>query len=397
MSALPNTLSTPPKKSPAKATRPAKLNQYGRDSGSPSERMRVSDYEREKGYSPFYHSFMSDIPRLTSGNSCTLLLMTIWSKSAGRGFKVGRGNKGVSGERHEWTVALSVADLAQICRCDERTIERELKAMGARGLAEVKTEGKGMISARLKYRDWESLPDYRSQVVEMPGTDEETAGPETVDESKPGNQRVTGKSAVRIAAGKLSRVYPVSTGVKGFRYRADGPVDLDVTCVIQAGELVVTSRLPEAWAQKLEILKTSSHVSNDLTSPPRHGRRGEGGRKAAPVDHPRAGELVKLFDPLLGQSGAVLLAMDSGSLRSACEAVADCDHDFLVKFSVNRASSPIRKPSYVAIICREALTSWKASKVLDGARVSKADIDAMADAEIADLQRKRREMAKRRS
>jgi hypothetical protein len=244
MGALLNPLQTQ-RKQPAKAARPSKLNQYGRDPQSPSERLRASsDYDTEKGYSPFFHAFLADLPRISSGNSCTLLLLTLWAKSAGRGVQKGQ-------PRPEWTLALSVEDLAQICRCDVRTIERELAALDKRGLAEVKRPAKGEVSARLLYRTWETLPDYKSAVVEMPATDESAADPETVDELKPGNQRVTGKKPVRLAAGAISKVFPVSCGVCTFRHKAEGPVDLEFSCVIQAGELLVVSRFPDDWKEQV--------------------------------------------------------------------------------------------------------------------------------------------------
>ena len=55
-----------------------------------------------------------------------MLLLTLWAKSAGRGVQKGQ-------PRPEWTLALSVEDLAQICRCDVRTVERELAALDKRG------------------------------------------------------------------------------------------------------------------------------------------------------------------------------------------------------------------------------------------------------------------------
>jgi hypothetical protein len=77
------------------------------------------------------------------------------------------------------------------------------------------------------------------------------------------------------------------------------------------------------------------------------------------VEHARAAELVKLFDPILAGSHAAVLSNDPVSLRAACEAVADCDHDFLVKFVVQRASCPVKSPKHVARICGDALKSWQ--------------------------------------
>src|ERR1035437_3870804 len=229
-----------------KQPRPSKLNQYGRDPQCPSERLRASsDYDTEKGYSPFFHGFLADLPRISSGNSCTLLLLTLWSKSAGRGVQKGQ-------PRPDWTLALSVEDLAQICRRDVRTVERELAALEKSGLADIKRPAKGEIEARLLYRTWETLPDYKSAVVTMAEPDTDVGvDPESVDDTKPGNQRVTGKKPVRLAAGAVSKVFPVSCGVRTFRHKAEGPVDLEFSCVIQAGELLVVSRFPDDWREKV--------------------------------------------------------------------------------------------------------------------------------------------------
>lgn len=395
MSALPNPLHTQ-RKQPAKAARPSKLNQYGRDPQWPSERFRASsDYDTEKGYSPFFHAFLADLPRISSGNSCTLLLLTLWAKSAGRGVQKGQ-------PRPDWTLALSVEDLAQICRCDVRTVERELAALDNRGLAEVKRPAKGEVTARLLYRTWEALPDYKSAVVTMAEPDMDEVDPEAVDETKPGNQRVTGKNPVRLAAGAVSKVFPVSCGVRTFRHKAEGPVDLEFSCVIQAGELLVVSRFPDDWKQKVQIESGRSNGINENTSFPRHGCRGESevvpanAGSAIPakktVDHPRAAELVKLFDPILARSAARLLSGDFDSLTAACVALADCDHDFLVHFAVQRAERPVKSPLHVKTICAEALASWKASKVLDGAGLPKK---APTRAEIDEMCRRDKEALKK--
>lgn len=387
MGALLNPLQTT-RKQPAKAARPSKLNQYGRDPQWPSERLRASsDYDTEKGYSPFFHAFLADLPRISSGNSCTLMLLTLWTKSAGRGVQKGQ-------PRAEWTLPLSVVDLAQICRCDARTVERELAALDKRGIAEIRRPAKGEIEARLNYRTWEVLPDYKSAVVEIPATDEAAADPQTVDETKPGNQRVTGKKPVRLAAGTVSKAFPVSCGVRSFRHKAEGPVDMEFSCVIQAGELLVVSRFPDDWKEKVAKSIPRSNGINENTSFPRHGCR-DGSEVVPPnvgsviptkktVNHPRAAELVKLFDPILARSASRLLSGDFDSLTAACLAVSDCDHDFLVHFAVQRAERPVKSPLHVKTICSEALASWKASKVLTGAGLpSMDDIKGMIEKERA--------------
>jgi hypothetical protein len=337
-------------------------NKYGRDPNSPSERMRVSDYEQKDNppFVPLPMSFYADMPRLSSGVAGFALVLVLWGKSGGRAVKKNQ-------PRPEWTLELPVSELAQLCHCDERTIERELQSLEKRGMAEVKRPAKGKIEARLRYREWEAIPDYKAQVVEMPKREEEPAEPEpeVKEEATPGTQRVTGKRPIRMAQGALSKVFPVTTGVKSLQFRRDGPrdcpIDLDFSCVIQAGELLIKTTVPDDWRQKLDVHFSRSNESSKLQEKPRHVRRGEDNNHVT-VDHPRATELTTLFDPLLGKSGAKLLSMDSSALQSACEAVMDCDHEYLTKFAINRASSPITNPRHVKLICKEALAAWKASK-----------------------------------
>jgi hypothetical protein len=303
---------------------------------------------------------------------------------------------------------LSVEDLAQICRCDVRTVERELAALDKRGLAEVKRPAKGEVSARLLYRTWETLPDYKSAVVTMAEPNEPVADPETVDESKPGNQRVTGRKPVRLSAGAISKVFPVSCGVRTFRHKAEGPVDLEFSCVIQAGELLVVSRFPDDWKQKVQNESGRSNGINENTSFPRHGCRGEsetvpsnaGTRIPAKkiIDSPRAAELCRIFDPVLAHSGASLLSMDSSRkfCLEACQRVEDCDHDYLAKFVANR--SKIKSVVAVPDICAAAVASWRASKVLDGAGLktpTRTEIDEMCRRDKEALKQKQAEVNRR--
>jgi hypothetical protein len=95
-----------------------------------------------------FHVFMENLPRLSNGNSCTLLLLTLWAQSAGDGQR-----------RHDWTRALAVRDLAQICRCHVRTLQRLIAWLDERGVVQVRRPGIGLIEIRLMYRQWASLPD----------------------------------------------------------------------------------------------------------------------------------------------------------------------------------------------------------------------------------------------
>ena len=89
-------------------------------------------------------AFMMDVARLSSGKACTLLLLALWARSAGRS--------------HDWTPALRDRDLAELCRCHVRTIERLIRALDQRGLAEVRRPCVGLVEVRLKFREWAALP-----------------------------------------------------------------------------------------------------------------------------------------------------------------------------------------------------------------------------------------------
>jgi hypothetical protein len=352
MSALPNPL--PSQQIPKKpAGRAAKTNKYGRDPQSPSEKMRVSDLDTLAPFIPVPVSFLADLARLTSGNSCTLLLMVLWAKSAGRGAPKGE-------KRPEWTNPLLVCDLAQICRCDNRTIERELKALGDRGLGEVKKEGKSRISARLLYRNWEALPDYKSNVVEIPPPAEPEVDDEAA-ETKEGFQRLTGKNGMTIKAGAQSKAIPVNVGVKAARFQVEGAVDIEFRAVIQAGEQVVKASVPALFLESLRKQYAASNVSNDLTSGTRHGRRDEKSNHSPVVKvdlatiHPKAAKLCEIFNPILMKFQAPMLESNLKALESACAALGDFAINDLVAFlGMGRATRELSSPRHVALVIQDA-------------------------------------------
>ena len=195
----------------------------------------------------------------------------------------------------------------------------------------------------------------------------------------------------------------MSCGVRTFRHKAEGPVDLEFSCVIQAGELLVVSRFPDDWREKVQNEIARSNGINENTPFPRHGCR-EDQPETAPkspaltVDHPRAAELIKLFDPLLAQGHVALLSSDLSSLSSACSAIQDCDHNYLVKFAMQRAARKIGSPRSVVAICKEALASWKASQVLDGAGAklpTREEIDEMCRRDKEALRKAQAEVNRR--
>lgn len=350
----------PPEKAPP-------LNRYGRNPLSPSERLRKqSNYEKDAGYAPFFHALRADIYRLASGKAGLALLLEALAESLGR-------HEG-KGPRPEWTGNLKVRDLAQTIGTDERTIERELLGIEKRKVAEIRKQGKGIVSLRLLYRDWEKLPDYQSSVVDI-STGEEVGEEEAKDEQQAKHERVELTRKPQAApAGKLSRKIPVTCGVTALRLQNDSIVDLSFTAVVQAGELILSSKVPDAWlkdaAKRIGVL----NETNNLGAPKRHGCRvdspivrheskGEDKRKKS--EHPRAVELSRLFDPLLQKSQSRLLSADPIVLSVACQAIGNTDHNFLVHYLMNpkgRGSRPISSPKVIPAILRECRQNWEAEQ-----------------------------------
>jgi hypothetical protein len=292
-----------------------------------------------------------------------------------------------------------------------RDIQRQIAELQERGMIAVKQVKKGTIvkySISLLYPKWGKLESYavwkRRQVVAIDeALDEEVADEASAVISKD-VVRLT-KKPQRIAPGRSSRAVAVNVGVSSFRFQsADLRLDLIHNTVIQSGCLIVSvaSQVSEGKA-KGEENKNVTHVADA----PTHGgsTKGETPRQlndnckvqspqAAAISHSRAAELVKLFDPILARSAARLLSGDLKSLQAACEAIADCDHDFLARF--DRLTRDIKSPLHIPDICREALASWKASKVLTGAKVpTKADIEEMCKRDKDTLRKAQAELNRR--
>jgi hypothetical protein len=258
MSALPEPLTrTKP------STRAKKPATGGRDPNSPSEKLRTSDYDKQTGYAPLFFSLGADLARLSSGNACTLLIIHAVYRS------FGRHPGGKSAKRMEWTSQTSVQDWADLCRCDVRTIEREITGLEKRQLAEVKREGRGMVSLRLRLREWPSLPDYKPNVVDISTGDEYEEEAKDEDKEKEASRVELTKRPQPARAGKSSRSIPVTCGVKAFRFQNDSVVDLSFTAVVQAGELVLSSQVPKQWLKTAAKRIARSNEINDLTSPTR--------------------------------------------------------------------------------------------------------------------------------
>lgn len=367
MGALPNTKPREIKKSPGSDTQATRLDQYGRDPESPSEKLRTqTDYKSDTGYAPLYHAWMADIPRLCGGSAVARdLIMIVAGMSLGRA-------RGPKEPRHEWTLPLKTDYLAAVCRCNVRDIQRQMDELAQRGVIAVKQPMRGQYSFSLKFRDWQSIEDYavwkRAQLVVMDAQDDpEEEGDEEILPVSKDAVKVT-KSPMAVRPGRASRAAKVSVGIRELSFQNESAVDTIFNAVVQSGRLVVSAKsLGEAKGEEKANAK-------------RHGCRLDppnGGKVKSEVTHLAADPIKRLFDPLLQKVGAKLLAIDQRALDEACAEVGEMPHEFLVHFVMSpkgRGSRPISGPKVVASIIREAREAWEQSSEGDAKQEEIAEL-----------------------
>lgn len=373
-----------------------KLDQYGRDPGSPAEKLRRrTNYTKGTGWAPFYLAFLADLPRLSSGQACDYLVLAILTESLGR-------MKSESEPRPEWTEGRDLEYWASLCRCDVRTVQRERDYLVKRKIVEVAVDTKRRYSFRLRFREWQAIEDYTSwkagQKPLEPEDEPEPEDPATPDmKVNPGIVRLLKAPAV-VKRGKTSRAWPVNCGVKSVSVVNPNSLDLRYDAVVQAGRLLITPQVVERRSKGESEQKANSVANKDTSlNCGRHGcrpdafssppKRGDGpipsnvGRKQS--EHPRASELSALFDPLLLLSCGKSLSADPVALQSACEAAGAVDHEYLVKWVVDRFERPVKFPKACIAILKECRENWAKVKDLPTTRKlpTMADIDAMIAAE----------------
>jgi hypothetical protein len=356
-----------------------KLDQYGRDPASPAERLRKrTNYAKGTGWAPFYLAFMADLPRLSSGQACDYLILAILTESLGR-------VKDQDQPHSEWTEGRELDHWASLCRCDVRTVQRERDYLVSRKIAEVQVDTKRRYSFRLRFRDWQALEDYSSWKAKQKPLEPE-AEPEPEDPLP--EVRITAgtvrllKAPVVVKGGKTSRAWPVNCGVKSFQIENPNSLDFRYNAVVQAGCLLITPQVLEKANNRRNResgeVKAKTVASKDgYENSGRHACRpdafsspGNTGHVARRTkgEHPRSEELSALFDPLLLRSCHKSLSADRVALLEACEAVGSCDHDWLVKYVIDRFERPVKSPKHARLICREARENWEKVKDLPAAQ-----------------------------
>jgi hypothetical protein len=326
------------------------------------------------GHAPFPVAAMGDGMRIT-GLAGGRLLSLLIVKATGR--RVAKDEAFL-----EVTEPLSIAQLAELCCLDERTIQREVKDQVTRKIIKATMVKKGLYEFQPLFRTWADLPDYLPGPMVEPEADEDDTDidvPETATKGA-GVTKITRKP-VRIAAGKASKPVKVECGVSALEFSAD--VDAECTAVVQDGVLRVNLQCAE---QAKSVPGQTSRI-NKLDSPPRQASRGnssepeKGGRRISgeiAVNHPRAAELSALFDGPIYQSCKKTLSGDPVALKKACQSVGDVPHEYLVDFLEGRAERKIL-PMHVPSICSEALHCWEKSKDLPAQpkKLTREEMDEM--------------------
>lgn len=347
-------IAEPGRKPPAAETR--KLDRYGRDPESLSERLRAqTDYAADTGFSPLYHAMLADLPRLVGSLVGVYLITHVLRLTAGQNRKLS-------------CTPISAADLAELCRANVRDIQRQLSEMKERGLIDFKLVKAGGVkySISLLLSKWRELEDYsvwkRRQIVVIDELeDDETADDEAPAEiSKDSVPVYLTKKPQAVRPGRASRAVKVSVGVKELSFQNDSPaVDAAFSAVVTSGRLVVsaTFKSGEGEAKGERKANAERHTCREVPA--------NGGITNPPtkrVSHPRAAEVVNLFDPLLQRHGGRLLSPDTAALATACAELGNLPHDVLVHWVMKpggRGSRAIAGPRAVAAIIRECRLNWE--------------------------------------
>jgi len=340
-----------------------------KNESTPLDKLRArTDYGRGDGWSAFPHAAFVDLCKLSSGEVCFRFVLAVnisLSSGSARSPKEAWAS---------WSEFHSSQEWADLCSVNVRDIQRqltELQDRGIIGVKQIRQSGAVKYSVSLLYPKWGEIDSYavwkRRQVVAI-----DEAAAELAEDEAPA---VVSKDAVKltrapqtIRPGRASRAIKVNVGVSELSFQNDSTtIDAAFQAVVTSGRLVVSATFKKGESEAKGEDKGNAARHGCRAVPTNEGIQNTPIRGELVVSHPRLAELVKIFDPILAASHAPLLSENFKALQSACEAVQDCDHDYLVKFAIQRAERQVKSPLYVKSICAEALASWKASKVLDGA------------------------------
>ena len=343
--------------------------------------------KRFTGFAPITHAMIAEIGRLSSGQACNQLLYVILDAALGRIVKPTEAFE-------ETTQEMRTPDLAELCCCDQRTIQRELLSLTQRKIIKCVSPRKGQYIITPLFRTWHTLPNYQAGPALEPEI--ESAEPETPEIERAKTSATVLKlteEPVPVRAGGTSRRIRVDCGISEVRCKSN--VDIHFEAVVQGGSLLLS--LMGQRPGRLGSVKRGNEI-NELDSRTRHPAPSWVEHQKADYQHPRAKELTDLFDELLlraEKGGRRSLSGDSQCLRQACEALGDVPKDYLSHYVMVRAKREISSPKAAVGICRDAARDWLKAKDLPPAKrnprnVTQEDMDAIIAEERAREAKRRR-------
>ena len=347
--------------------------------------------KRFTGYAPISYAMVAEVGRLTTGKG-TQLAYVILTASLGQFTKPDQPFK-------ESAADLRTLDLAELCGCDERTVQRELLDLKRREVILWEQTKKGINTVTPLFRHWSTLPDYTPAPVLEPEAEDEPE-PDEPEEKAKVTTHITKTLCVR--AGKTSKRFPVECGVSALQIHVRGKTDTECSAVVKDGVLRVI--LEAKWNG--QILGGDLLQGKKISEKPRQGCRGFGANnkgtngerrteseRPASV-HPRAAELCDLFDPVLLKSSGESLSGDYQKLKAACEAIGNADHAFLAKRVLERSKRKLQL-SHVKALCLEIARNWEKAKSLPPEKKlpTREEIDRIIERETRELAERRKKGA----
>ena len=340
---------------------------------------------RFSGFAPISYAMVAEVGRLTAGKA-TQLVYVILAAS------LGQYTSPENNEPFKETAAdLKTSELAELCNCDVKTIQRELGDLKHRGVILWEQSKKGVNVVTALFRHWSELPDYKPAPVLEPEPEDEDE-PEEETAATPKETTVVTTKPVYVKAGRKSKRVPVTCGVASLEFEVQGRLDAECSAVVQDGVLRVI--LESKWDAKKAGNVTLE--TKGIEEKPRHSRgispsvHSGSAKRNKGESHPRAAEISSLFDDLLLKWCGKSLSGSPNVLLDACAAIADTPHDVVVHAVIERSEREL-KLTHVVPLCRQIAHDWLKSKDLPKKKPlpTRQEINAMIERENAELAAKR--------
>lgn len=397
MSALPDKL--PPKQRKPQSKRQIKATQSDIAIAPRSLQEIDAPFRGGDNWTAIPRSYDSDRVRLASG-------VTFWALTTYLTHLSGRDRQ--AGEQLSFEAEFSIPEAALWCRCNERSIDRELLYLSQRDMAIVARLAGRRVLVRLmvrpeqvgdkQYPGWQNIPQ---SYVEWAAAQRQSLDEQQAELERENDNPVVRLTKTRVRPGHQSEAQQVDCHIKSLRVKCpkDSPIDIELSGKVVSGELVVSvSGIAQEVAESTRNAKPVKSTTSDQTS--RHTRlenaklpANEGISKYPYMRvHKRAEELAAIWDPILYRKLQLTLTANKQYLRNACIAVDQTPIEIIREKAERRAQKHIKRVSDVVEICREIRINWEKGKELPAPErgYTREEIDAMIEVERAELAAKRR-------